>query len=499
MYKVMIIDDEVIIREGLKVVIDWHLYGFHVIGEATDGEEGLELVLKFQPDLILVDIRMPGLDGIQLIERLRQAGYEGQVIILTGFAEFEYAQKAVQLDVFSYLLKPIDELELIQALKVLKDKLDEASEQMRIMDEHTNELALRKYHELMLHGLWDEEEDPYLDDKGFYLTVLVAANTGEDESGFVAFRETVKKYTDRQMSAVFMMHGQTAIIIYKNKTFNQLDVILHDLYKKLQRRLEIKPFITVGRRVDKFRQLNLSYQDANGLLSRKFLFRNEDIIFWNAYIKEKTDHEGLIFDTQYIYGLVEIGNLEAMEVYLSKFSFQLTQSELAVNRIRGLCINGYIELKEKILINYPKLQHLFPGQYEIIDRIYESENLQEIIEFFYETFERISSKVCDGDKGNTIKRVLNYVHSNYNKNLKLEGLARLFGYNSSYMGTLFKKEVGRPFNTYLDELRIEHAKELLESGQFKVYEVAEKVGYKSVDYFYTKFRKYVGVSPKAYR
>ena len=120
----LIIDDEQIVREGLKTIFPWAEYGFTVCGEAKNGEEGVSLIRSLNPDLVLLDIRLPKLDGLEVLKTVREEGFGGQIIILSGYADFDYAKTAIRLGVCSYLLKPIDEEELLHAVKQAKETLE---------------------------------------------------------------------------------------------------------------------------------------------------------------------------------------------------------------------------------------------------------------------------------------------------------------------------------------------------------------------------------------
>ncbi|NLZ81280.1 MAG: response regulator, partial [Clostridiales bacterium] len=145
MYQLLIIDDEPIVRKGIEKLLDWEDYGFRVCGEGIDGIDGLHKILEYQPDLVLVDIKMPGMNGTELIREAKKQGFEGKFIILTGYSDFSFAKTAVSLGVRAYLLKPIDEYELIA---YLKDILEELHAKENLDDYYTkNELKAR--HELL--------------------------------------------------------------------------------------------------------------------------------------------------------------------------------------------------------------------------------------------------------------------------------------------------------------------------------------------------------------
>lgn len=141
----------------------------------------------------------------------------------------------------------------------------------------------------------------------------------------------------------------------------------------------------------------------------------------------------------------------------------------------------------------------FPSNSAIIELIEKQYYLYEIIRFFSEQFEMIMNSTGNPSRDTVLDDILYYIDHNYKTNIKLETIAPLFGYNSAYLGKIFTKSTGENFNSYVDHMRIEHSKELLMENRLKVYEIAEQVGYKNVDYFHKKFKKYVGMSPAEYR
>jgi len=500
MYKVVIIDDEAMIREGIRTIIDWDYYGFEIIAEAEDGYIGEEVISEYHPDLVLVDIRMPGQSGIELLKSIREKGYIGKAIILTGYAEFEYAKEAIRLEVEAYLLKPIEEDELCQMLEKAKSELDKEAETTRYIE---NSQAMRRVslcQKLVFETLNDQErwmiqEDDFFGSQENYHIVLVSKEDGLHQK----VEKLVKEFSQNKNSAVYIPLREYYLFVIRNKTFRQLEVILNDLLIKHQRLTGIECFVSVGSQVKGYMKLKRSFEDSKGLFDRRFLFRNQPIIFWDAYVNDTEEDTNIIIDVEYIYGLIEIGNQGAMEVYFSKLEESLINSSLNVDKIKGTCVTGFIEIKEKLSYHYNRSINFIPDNKVVVDQIYEFNHLSDIITYMLQIFTIISELICDGSYENTIKRLLNYIHTNYDKNLKLEGLSRLFGYNSSYLGKLFKETMGKSFNQYLDEIRIEHAKELLETNEYKVHQIATKVGYNNVDYFYSKFKKFVGISPNAYK
>lgn len=496
MYRVVIVDDEQLIREGLKVLIDWSDLGFEIIGEADNGIDAEQVILETQPEVILVDIKMPGFDGISLVKNLRKKGFTGEAIILTGYAEFEYAKEAISLEVIDYLLKPLEEEDLAQVLEKAKSKLDDEIAYKYMMDNQKklsekNHLRNRLFNNSKNQSEEMVEKDSFYTASDNYHVIIFSfsnALTLDQEKTMVEFLLNMKQ-------ARFLKYEDKYIVVTKNKSIKQLQIglsnfiIAHD---------DIEVFVTLGRQVKGERLLRKSYLDAKNLSTKGFLYRDQNPVFWDEYELEASS-ETVVFDATYLYDLVEVGNDDAIKVYFNQMEEQMIYSLMDVDKIKGICVNCFITAKERLIFNYGQVEKILPDNKGIIDHIYSAESLHDIIVYMEACFLEASETVCDGSTDNMIKRILNYIHNNYYRSLRLEFLARLFNYNSSYLGILFKEKTGDNFNLYLDKVRIEHAKTLIETGGYKVYEVAEKVGYSSVDYFYTKFKKHVGLSPNAYK
>lgn len=169
------------------------------------------------------------------------------------------------------------------------------------------------------------------------------------------------------------------------------------------------------------------------------------------------------------------------------------------SKIRGLCSNCLLIVNERIKQKYQGLSLELPSNQSISEEIYRQERLSVLIKYMKHNVVLMQTAIHDGSRQSTMKSLLEYIDNHYDKNLKLERLGDIFGYNSSYLGTIFKEYTGMSFTKYLDLTRIEVAKKLLSEQDSKVYEIANLVGYKSVDYFHSKFKKYVEISPKQYQ
>lgn len=170
-----------------------------------------------------------------------------------------------------------------------------------------------------------------------------------------------------------------------------------------------------------------------------------------------------------------------------------------ISEVKLFLTDLYLQIKEKMNYSYSMANIPFPTNSAIIEFMEKQNYLYEIIRFFSEQFEMIMNSTGNPSRDTILDDILYYIDHNYKTNIKLETIAPLFGYNSAYLGKIFTKSTGENFNSYVDHMRIEHSKELLMENRLKVYEIAEQVGYKNVDYFHKKFKKYVGMSPAEYR
>lgn len=267
-------------------------------------------------------------------------------------------------------------------------------------------------------------------------------------------------------------------------------------------------FLTIGSPVSSIEDIPKSYSEASLLLRRRFFCAPE--LHYLDYkllpkicncsdeacfpLEEKSDYYGNLF-TDYITSF----NRNMIAVTLSELEKELIDFQEDINSIRMLLIDIYLFVKEKISACYPTVDIGFEANSTVIEFISNQSYLSDIIRYLSAQFDMMMSASGNPSRDTVLDDVIFYIDHNYKNNIKLETLAPLFGYSSAYLGKIFCKTVGQSFNMYLDSKRIELSKEMLQDSNIKVYEIAEAVGYRNVDYFHKKFKKYVGESPAEYR
>lgn len=516
--KVLIIDDETIVRTGLKSIIDWSVYGFDICGEADNGEDGLRKIIELNPDLVLLDIKMPGMYGIDVASLARKQGFKGKILILSGYSDFEYAHQAIKSGVDAYLLKPIDEDELIEAVTRVKSKLDSETVSSQIMNRSLPHMKNKIINDIIC-GREEAFKDNSMDEFSLYnvnltfdvFQVAVVENMTEANLNENKLRsELLREYPgdDSNIDTV-CINDRTVILLKGSEASRQLPLTVQRIMAH-NKDHNIKLFIGVGRCVDSVSDIHLSYRDAQKIVERRFFYdENQNLVYWNEVDGKDISPDSIesLNINEYIEDLknyIEIGDSDRITEVMESVRSRVRHMDVEPEKVITLLVNIYTQLKKKLQQSYPNLSaeiqsNGMKSDVEIMNCAYSKNNLHEISNLFEDEFNVISQKIGNTSGKNLMKKVENYISKNYSKDLKLEAIAQLFGYNSAYLGKMFKKAFGDNFNTYLDKVRIAQAKQLLLNENLKVYEVSEQIGFRNIDYFYKKFKHYVGQSPKEYR
>ena len=475
MYTYFIADDETKIRQGIRRLIDWETLGFSFIGEASNGEDALRFILDKNPDVTLLDIRMPRLSGLDVARLARADGYRGIIIILSGYSDFKYAQEAMRYDVKYYISKPVDEDELTDYLKKV-----------------TDELSVREKHTSAIEYFSEKARDGILSD------VLTGSS----------------RISDQDLKELGLLSGCYQAAIYEKYSHNAAAVSYRfsDFVERFER--EVKPqkgspldslFITYGHVVYRPEEITESYQEALFLLKMRFYCDQGQHTFGYHQLparRTSLTSAGIGALQEYqdrLLGYIQTLNREMVAESLDSLREQIYLSSAPIEEIRLFLIDLYLQVKESIRYHYHTFDIPFPPNSWAVDFINTRYYLYEIITFLSEQAEMIMRSLGTTSRESTLENVIHYIQHNYMSSLKLERIAPLFGYNSAYLGKLFTQKMGMNFTAYLDQVRIDASMELLRDGSLKVYEIAEKVGYSNVDYFHTKFKKIVGESPAEYR
>ncbi|MCR5743232.1 MAG: AraC family transcriptional regulator [Lachnospiraceae bacterium] len=266
-------------------------------------------------------------------------------------------------------------------------------------------------------------------------------------------------------------------------------------------------FFSYGRVVSDPKDIGISYNQARKLMDRQFFSQKGEHILGTAemeLLEEMQTHEELDVEKadeycDLLFSSVQAINHSKLTEILDDIYSYLSYCKTTEEQVKLFLLDLFMLIREKLHAAYSGDKIFEESTRYYLNVIYSKNYLYEIIETFRDSLEVVMYIIGGPSRDNVLNDILNYVAHNYDRSLKLETLAPLFGYNSAYLGKIFRKGVGVPFTRYVDMVRIERAKELLMRGNDKVYKISETVGYHSVDYFHRKFQKYVGMSPAEYR
>lgn len=490
MFKVLFVDDEPLIREGMVSLIDWENYGYQVIGSAENGKKGLEKIREHQPDLVFVDIQMPGLSGIEMVTLAKNEGFLSKFVVLSGYSEFSYAQQSIQLGMESYLLKPIEEGELVPLIQHLHSKLLKEYQLHEQIQQYEEISEITQWENYLFRNQYHTDWVKRFSSDIFYLASILFeqdVHIPAMESKFTIFKEKVYKYMwkDQRLYLLFRNEPlkevkQTMKWIGKHLTTNapqfQLLEAPHDI-ENLPKQIEQLRYLQA---------LQYSYSEIDILTEKDLKTPAETNFNREKWLKELA--RAIEFRDTTIIGK----HVDMLQSYYQATHFP---KDRIITEVLDMLRNLYQKIQSE------NLNVLVPNNERMISSFSSTKNLQQLLitikEQLKETSKQINAFVSNTD--NIIEKMESYVEQYYYKDLNVKMMADLFKYNSSYLGKKFKKHTGSYFHQYLDLIRLTKAKQFLKEGKWKVYQVSEKVGYTNHDYFYKKFKRNVGVSPKEYQ
>lgn len=509
MYKVIVADDEPAIRQGLLKIVDWEALGFCVVGDVSNGIKTVALHQELSPELIVIDIRMPRMDGLQAIREIRKIDGDCQFLILSGYADFAYAKQAIEMNVSGYVLKPIDEEELTQELLRIRAKLDQQSRRAKWSEFHTD--ALRE--ELILKLIATEPADAReLESKLAALTsfagkskqILLVEAEDFSQAG-PGYLESVKKRWLEAAETEGLGYGfQTGPYIgfLSKEDLNRSDA-RSEWTRLLQDACGLKLGFTAaaGRIVYELADIRQSFEGALELLKNRFLLAEGQIHLatgpvLSQLVTETNGHappdlEALANKLFYI---LDLGRCEGVAETLEEAGRMLAaydSSETAIKtglaQVLSVALSKLAALHQSV-----NIQHYAP----LLAELYQHTHYDKLMNAAHTQLVELAGRLGEDGSLPVVKQVMDFIQRHYHENLKLETMAEMYNYNKGYLGRMFKQHTGDSFHTFLDKVRIQQAIRLLREGH-KVYEVSERVGYPNVDYFHNKFKKYVGASPSS--
>lgn len=537
MFKVLIIDDEPIIRKGLKNIIHWKQFNCEICGEAADGLEGRELIKKHVPDIIITDIRMPEADGLTMIREIKDMVPVGKIIILTGYRNFDYVHEAIKLGAFDFLLKPskIEELTAVinRAVKELKfqcDRTEEFDKLKRLFEQNIPVLREKFLYDIIYELNTDESEilakmELFNMKIDSFKLVVVEDDSADDEKNSVnqydkhlyqfgiinTFEEIFSDFF--QVINISLSNKRVAFILQNLSKEEEVSNTINDKSAQLQEIIKncfgFTVTIAISSEGTGPLQLPQKLKECHDALEHKFYIGSNSIIDYkdlNSFFK----YEDYTILEKYQKSLLEnikSGNEDIVKAKLKNI-FEYIRGLSSINKeyFRNFYWNT-ISSVNSIRISISNADNEKPfdknkdisSLYKLIEKCEDLADLEDVLE---EVALRVAAKVNNFNNKSlklVLRKAADYIQEHYKEQITLNEVAENVYVSTYYISRMFKKEMGKNFVDYLNEIRIEKAKELLKDVRFKTYEVAEMVGIPDAHYFSKLFKKHASVTPSEYR
>lgn len=529
LYKIIIVDDEEEIRLGVRKKINWEEYGYEVVGDAENGQEALELAEKLKPDVIMTDIKMPFLDGLQLAKKVGEIIPSTKIIIFSGSDDLEYAHKAIKLNVAQYVLKPINSVELIEVLVSLKEKLDKEYNEKRDIEVLQNyyidtiPVIREQYLVSALEGRitkeqWEQDAKRLgLDFLDKYLTVAIIGLDGkkslednyEDNIGLVliSIKNIIDEVLNKSSNFISFPYSDKIIILCTLKEKNEIIRFINNLTEAI-RMFEVVFLTTisagVGRIYNDVDKIRYSYKSAEVALNYKQILGLGKAIYIedvepneNINLVLEEDEENRLNNTIKMLGKEEISN-----IYDSLFS-KLDGEIISLNKYRIYIMEVMTVILKLINVYNINSNDIFGESFNFYSYIDKLDSIDEIKDFLIDKSININKKIKKERVNSSralIEKAKAYIKENYmDYNLSVEIMCANLHVSPTYFSSVFKKETDMTFVNYLTTIRLEEAINLLNTTDEKTYIIANKVGYQEANYFSYVFKKKYGIAPSRYR
>lgn len=527
MYRVLVADDEEWIRKAIVKRVNTSNLNLNVVAEDSDGKEAYEMTVKQKPHIILTDIRMPFMNGIGFIEKLKEQSHDIKVIIISGYADFNYANAALRLGVFRYIVKTVDDEELYKTLKEALIEIKKEEDEIT----HINNLKvqLQKRTKILqknfIYRLLTEKNHnieytqrmiqnlnlPFRIDDYFCMMVLQMEQS--------IFKLEIIESIINDLNVITRQEGFTAFILDNPIGYKEINVVLSANKKHRLTKAYVDPLVKliinhlkhlckhigISKVNNTYTNLYTAYIQSIDAVKNKDIARDNNRAF-TYYEDLKTS--GKLFnyftaemERNLAYDIEE-GNKEKAENIISNiFKTILKDKQVSTKLLTKLYFQIILMLQNLLKRHQVQVEIILDIDFLSLVNIPKNISIEEM-ESLLKLFCEKVSKYIESNKQNDLKAsfdgIKNYIDSYYFDNITLDVIAQKFFISKAYFSQLFKKEVGITFISYLTRIRMEHAVELLNNNQLKVHEVAKMVGYSDPLYFGQVFKRYYGILPSEY-
>lgn len=524
MYRVLVVDDEEIIANGLRLLIERGVPQCEVIAVAYDGTEGYEIALREKPDIILTDVRMCELDGIEMIRRLKKEKLDARYIILSGYAEFEYARQAIALGVEDYITKPVEEEDLYEtftkvclSIQQERQSLLQVEELRETVGEYSQ--SMKEYH---LRDILEGRnangnsrqmiQDEFLLNTSFLCAVFEYAaeknSEDADHAGNILCRQCRKQFDDLYAVEVISGNEKNQWIIIlggkKQEELRKIKILLGKIRLLVQEETKNDLCAGIGLWHKGTEGIKKSYEEALCAWNYKVINGSESLVSYdeirNIDSKPAQIPEADIQELEkYINEMDNEGCRRMIEKIFRNINID---GNLSPENLQVLTINLILSGIRKMPFMQLQLNEYLGKNILSLESIAKFKTMEQLKNWLINVIcgmNELMLKQNLPEKRDVVKEVQEYINRNFNQEISLADISEKFFINPYYFSQLFKKRTGETYQNYLTGVRIDRAKKLLKETDLKIYEICEMVGYADVNHFNRVFEKREGIKPSSYR
>lgn len=506
--KILIIDDEMVLRNGLKYLCDWEANGFTIAGEASNGTEGFSLISRLNPDIVITDIVMPGMDGIDLTAKIKEYYPQISIVVLSSYDDFSYAKSLFKLGIADYLLKPELEADtLLRLLKRLKPVCGSLTEERSTASQFFQEL-------LTFSSMDDSQCRLEMQERGIRFSpspfLLLASSCPADLAAHhilpVVAALCAQYLPDSPCISCMTGQGELCLLIQLTSEGTDVspeqglpgDGLLMPFIDRIRGQLGVPLLFARSALFMDLGELSAQYEELTRLLSYRFYFPDKKLLHsgmlssGSLSFPEKAFHKGLLEENfTHSWQLLLSYLQEAQErVCVDVFTLKKQTEYALYTLISALTDAGYSTAK----MNADKIRY-----FKQIDQAPDCDHLSAILD---DILAAVKLTLLSGGRereNSLFRQIQEYIAANCEKELRLYDLARQFHLNYTYLSTLFYQNTQEHFSDYLNRIRIEKAKKLLRTEDQSIQSISEQCGFGNQGYFSKIFRKLVGCSPREYQ
>lgn len=520
LYRVLLVDDEEDIREGISRKMDWLGLGFSLVGEAANGQDALELAESLRPDVILTDIKMPFMDGLELCRILTDRLPAARFVVFSGFDAFEYAKQAIQMNVVEYILKPINADELSAVLRRLKDQLDRERAERRnvelLRSRYTENLPVLR--ELFYANLLDGHIEPGTErERAAHLDIdlqgeewaVGLAYIGSDRRDALSTL-SVQKLLEESLTAdrcrLTLYNDWVAVIVSLTESFT-----IYDLIRVLDRvctlaasYLGLTLTVGVGAPCKELSGMARSAAEARTALEYRSMVGRGQVI----YIGDLEPDGGQVLtfeeaDERTLTAAVRLGSEQEVRDAAAALAGKIREANPSAGQYNLFLMELVTHLMKMTRRSGVGVEEVFGTGFSLPIQDSALPSLEELEGWCAERYLRLWTLIRrrqTDSAGQTVETAKEYIRQHYaESDLSVEKLCAYLHLSSTYFSTLFKRETGTSFTAYVTTVRMEAAAEAIRGTEEKTYLIAQRCGYEDPNYFSYVFKRHFGVTPTKYR